>query len=146
MDQLDGAPGRGSDPGVLARVGQSAKARLKVRKDSATEGLDTVADGARQTTRHLRDQHHDYLASYVEKAADHLERVTAHLKEKDIGELVEDVQKFARRRPAVFIGAAFVVGFLCSRLLRSALPIDDEPPSTERVTERTGHEWTETLR
>jgi hypothetical protein len=146
MDQFKSAPGRGSDPGVLVGVRRNASAQLSIRKDRAMEGLGTVAHAARQTTRQLRDQHHDYLASYVEKAADHLKRVTAHLKEKEIGELVEEVQKFARRHPAVFIGSAFALGFFCSRFLRGALPVGDEPPSADRATERTGHEWTETLR
>lgn len=145
MDQFNSGAEEGTEAGVLARVREKASAQLAPRRDPGTDGLNTVA-GARETPSGLRDQDHDYLAGYVDKAADHLERFSIRTKERDIGDLVNDVQNFARRRPMVFVGAAFAVGFFGSRFLRNVTPSGNVPASTARVTERTGHEWTENLR
>jgi ElaB/YqjD/DUF883 family membrane-anchored ribosome-binding protein len=143
MNEDNAEPGRESGRTAIARIRDNASARIAEGKDHATQGVATVAEAARQTTRQLRDQHHDSLANYVEKAADQLERFSSHLKERNVAELVDDVQQFARRRPAVFIGSAFAVGFVCSRLLKQTAPAEAEPT---RTREFTGHEWTEKLR
>src|SRR5215203_3868775 len=122
MGQLNRRPERQSVRSAVARIRDNASARLTAQKDHASDGLATVADAARQTTQQLRDGHHDDLAGYVEKAANQIERFSAHVKERNVAELVEDVERFARRRPAVFIGSAFVAGLLCSRLLKSSAP------------------------
>ena len=146
MSHLNKQPERQPVRSAVARIRDNASAQLTARKDHASDGLATVADAARQTTRQLREGHHDYLAGYVEKAADQIERLSSHVKERNVRELVDDVQRFARRRPAVFIGSAFVAGLLCSRLLTSSVPDDGDAARRRELFERTGHEWTEKLR
>ena len=60
------------------------------------------------------------LWAYVEKAADQIERFSGQLRQKDVSELLSDAQRFARQRPAVFIGAAFTAGVLAARFLKSS--------------------------
>ena len=38
----------------------------------------------------------------------------------DVDELVGDVQRLARRQPAVFVGSAFAVGLISARFLKSS--------------------------
>jgi hypothetical protein len=91
-----------------------------------------VTEAIRQTTQSLRDQQHDTVARYVEQATEQLDRITRRLKEKDIGELLEDAQQLARRQPAVFVGAAFALGLLGARFLKSS------PPDRRREFESAG--------
>lgn len=106
--------------GMVDRVKQSATAQLTNQKDRGTDALGSVAQAVRSSTQRLRDEHHDEIAGYVDKAADQIEHWSRRLKEKDIDELVTDVQRLARRQPAVFIGSAFVLGLAGARFLKSS--------------------------
>ena len=74
----------------------------------------------KQSTQQLRNEHHDTVAQYVEQAANQVERWSSQLRDKDLGELVEDAQRLARRQPALFIGSAFALGLLSARFLKSS--------------------------
>lgn len=104
----------------MDRVRERATAQLSTQKDRATDGLGSVAQAVRQSTQHLRDNKHDGIAQYVDKAADQIDRVSTGLRNRDVTELVSDVQRFARRQPALFIGSAFAIGIIGARFLKSS--------------------------
>ena len=68
MSQLNRQPERQTVRSAMARIRDNASAQLTARKDHASDGLATVADAARETTRQLREGRHDYLAGYVAAA------------------------------------------------------------------------------
>jgi ElaB/YqjD/DUF883 family membrane-anchored ribosome-binding protein len=109
-----------SPQGIIGKVRERATAQLTEHKDTATAGLGSVAQAVRQSTQHLRDEQHDTIAQYVEQAADQLDRFSKTLKERSVGDLMNDAQKFARSQPAIFIGAAFAAGLLGARFLKSS--------------------------
>jgi hypothetical protein len=109
-----------SQGGIMGRVRERAAAQLENQKGRATDGMGSVAQAVRQSTRQLRDQQHETIAQYVEKAADQLDRFSTQLREKNVSDLVDDVQRFARRQPALFIGAAFAAGLIGARFLKSS--------------------------
>jgi hypothetical protein len=113
--QTDGHSG-----GIVNRVKESATAQLTNQKDRGTDALGSVAQAVRSSTQRLRDEQHDTIAGYVDKAADQIESWSRRLKEKDIDELMTDVQRLARRQPAVFIGSAFALGLVGARFLKSS--------------------------
>jgi hypothetical protein len=114
--------GADGDRGFMDRVRERAGAQLTTQKDRATDGIGTIAQAVRRTTQTLRDDRHDTMAGYVERAADQLEHLSDRLKGRDVGELFRDAQMFARRRPMVFVGSAFVLGLLGARFLKSSAP------------------------
>jgi hypothetical protein len=61
-------------------------------------------------------------ARYGDSLAQQVEQVSHYLEQKDLRELVRDVEVFARRNPAVFIGGAFALGMLAARFLKSGNP------------------------
>jgi hypothetical protein len=91
-----------------------------------------VTQAFRQTTQTLRDQQHDAIARYVEQAAVQVDRFTQSLRDKDVGQLLTDAQRLARRQPGVFVGSAFALGLLAARFLKSS------PPDHDYMTERGG--------
>lgn len=109
-----------STGGFMGRVRERASEQLNTQKNKATEGIGTAAHAVRQSTQQLRDQRHDTIAQYVESAADQLDRFASRLKEKNVSDLLEDAQRFARRQPALFIGGAFALGLLGSRFFKSS--------------------------
>ncbi len=110
----------GTDSGIMDRVRERATAQLSSQKDRATDGLGSVAQAVRQSTKHLRDHKQDAIAQYVDKAADQLDRISTQLKNRDVNELVSEVQRFARRQPALFVGSAFALGVIGARFLKSS--------------------------
>jgi hypothetical protein len=111
-----------ADEGIIDRVKSRAAAQLTTQKDRATDGMGSVANAVRRSTQELRDQHHETVAEYVERAADQLDRFSSRLKSKDVGELMRDAQDLARRQPMLFIGSALVLGFAGARFLKSSSP------------------------
>lgn len=105
---------------LMNTVKQRASAQLDTQKTRATDGLSVIAGAVRQTTQQLRNDQHDGLAQYVDRAADQLERFSNAIREKDIDELLRDARQIARRQPALFIGGSFAVGLLAARFLKSS--------------------------
>lgn len=106
--------------GLMDKVRNGAASQLGVQKDRVTEGVSSVAQAVRQSTQQLRDNQHETIAQYVEQTVDRVERFAERMKEKDANELVRDAQQFARRNPAVFVAAAFGVGIVAARFLKSS--------------------------
>jgi hypothetical protein len=108
--------------GILHQVRQKAATQLNEQKARATDSLGSVADAVRQSTRQLRDQQFDTVAQVVERAADQIERLSNHLRDRDLNELVAEAQQFARQQPAMFIGSSFAAGLLAARFIKASRP------------------------
>lgn len=116
---------KGGARGVMDRVRDGASSQISQQKDRATDGLTSLARAVRQSTQSLRDNQQGTVAQYVERAADRIEQLSTRLRERDLKELARDAEQFARRQPAVFIGAAFAAGVLAARFLKSSSNGDD---------------------
>ncbi len=114
------AAGSSESHGIVNRVREQANSQLNTQKNKATDGLGSVAHAVRETTQRLRDDNHDTVARYAEQAAEQIERLSQGLKNKDVGELMNDAQRLARRQPALFVGGAFTLGLLGARFLKSS--------------------------
>ena len=110
----------GHSTGMVDRVRQTAAAQLTTQKTHATEALGSVAAALRQSSQPFRDNNQAMLADYAGKAADQLEQFSTRFRERDLTELIDDVNRFARRQPALFVGAAFAAGVLAARFLKSS--------------------------
>ena len=60
------------------------------------------------------------MANYVNRAADQLDRWSETLRNRELDDMARDVRRLAREQPALFIGAAFAIGVLTSRFLKSS--------------------------
>jgi hypothetical protein len=117
-----GQSASGEPSGIMNRVREQASTQLNTQKNKATDGLGTVAHAVRETTQRLRSDNHETVARYAEQAAEQIERFSQGLKNKDVGELMNDAQRLARRQPALFVGGAFTLGLLGARFLKSSSP------------------------
>src|SRR6185503_12766698 len=62
-----------------------------------------------------------FAAQYGDKAANGLDRFARYLREQDPKQLLNDVQNFGRRQPALLIGGAFLLGFAGARIIKSSM-------------------------
>jgi hypothetical protein len=121
--------------GLAEQVRGRATNALSQQKERATQSLGTFVDAIRSTGRQLGDNNQSAVAGYVNQAADSLQRWGNTLQNKEIGEIVEDVQRFGRRQPALLIGLSFGVGLLGARFLKSSGSGDrDFPYQSARPT------------
>jgi hypothetical protein len=93
--------------------------RVDEQKNRAADGLGGIADVIRNAGNELRAEN-EALASYVDAASDQMRRFADQIREKGVSEMMDDVNQFARRRPALFIGGAFLVGIGLARFLKSS--------------------------
>ena len=108
-------------------VATKAKSKLEKGKNEFSTGLLTVADSVRQMGGQLQNNAEgnrvtDLTSKYSGKAAGALEYVANYFERKDLREVVNDTQDFARRNPAIFFGTAFALGLLAARFLKSSPP------------------------
>lgn len=136
---LRGNPGALRD--ILAQAGQStsqvagqaagqvqerATSRLDKQKQSLVEGLGSVAEGVRELGENLRKSEQggvvQLTAQYGESLAGQIERLSTYLSDRDVNELVGEVEDFARRNATYFVGGAFLLGLIGARFLKSSSP------------------------
>ncbi|HXH70984.1 MAG TPA: hypothetical protein VNI60_11700 [Pyrinomonadaceae bacterium] len=109
------------------KVTEQASSQIATQKDNLARGLSSVADGIRQMGENLRGGEQQtpiagITAKYGDSLARQVEQVSGYLEKKDFRELFKDVEVFARRNPAVFIGGAFALGIAAARFLKSSNP------------------------
>jgi hypothetical protein len=102
------------------------------QKQRATDTLGSLAGAVRGVTDQLREGGQTGIADYATRAADTLERWSSTLGEQDLDDAVRQVRQFARRRPAFFLGAAFGVGVLAARFLKSSAEDRYEAGASQR--------------
>jgi hypothetical protein len=119
MTQTTSAAG-GGDSSLMDRVRTGATSQLTTQKSRVTDGLNGLASAVRQSTNALRENQQTTSADFVERAAGQIEQIATRLRERDVNDLLRDAQQFARRQPAIFVGAAFAAGVLAARFVKSS--------------------------
>jgi hypothetical protein len=88
------------------------------QKKLGAEQIGGVARAVHSAAREFESQM-PVVARSVHDAAARLEGAAASLENKNPGELISGLNRFAREQPAVFFGAAILAGFAASRFLKS---------------------------
>jgi hypothetical protein len=116
--------------GTYDKVADKASSKLEERKGELSSGLRTLADSFRKTGNELKGNSQatpltDLTAKYTGTAAKQIENVASYFERKDLRSVMRDAEGFARRNPAIFLGAAFGLGMLAARFLKSSSPNDN---------------------
>lgn len=93
---------------------------LEQQTGRAADQLGGVANALHKAAEQLNQENGGVVADYAEQAAGRVERVADMLRDANVDDIVGEVESFARRQPEVFIGAAFAVGFLAARFIKSS--------------------------
>ena len=113
--------------GTYDAVATQATNKIEERKGELSTGLRTLADSVRKTGTDLRQAQRttpitDMTAQYTGTAANQIDKVASYFERKDLKAMMRDTEDFARRNPAIFLGAAFALGMLAARFLKSSAP------------------------
>ena len=118
-----GNGGTAQTPGILGGIKQNVTSRVDEQKNRAADGLGGIANVIRNAGNELRTEN-EAIAGYVDQASEQLRRFADQIRQKGVADMLDDVHSFARRRPALFIGGAFLVGLGIARFLKSSAERD----------------------
>jgi len=107
---------------TIGQVVDSTKRQADSQRARLASGIDQIADSLRQTGETLTEHDQKLAGEYAQKAAVRVEHAADYLRERNVDEVVRDVQDFARREPALVLGGAFALGFLAARFLKVGGP------------------------
>ena len=96
---------------------QEASSQLSTQKDRLAVQSRGISDDLERISRGERPES-DLVNQAVAMLSDRARRVTAQLESKEPMDLLEDVRRFAARRPVAFLAIAAGVGLLAGRLTR----------------------------
>ena len=94
-------------------------------KGQASGALGNFAEAMRQAAQQFRDQNQGGVAgslavTYADRAAEQAQRFGDYLQNTDVKELVQQVERFARRNPGAFLAGTFALGVAGARFLKSS--------------------------
>jgi hypothetical protein len=104
---------------VIRGIKHGVSGQVEDSKARAAEGIVGMADAVRRLGGELRG-HSEPLANVVDAAGSRLQAVADQVREADPAEIAQRVAVFAKQRPMLFVGAAFIVGLGVSQLLKTA--------------------------
>lgn len=112
---------------VYGTAAEKTKSTIEEQKSNLATGLTSIADSIKQVGGSLRETDEqsgitELTAKYSDTLAKQIEQVSRYFDNKDLREMARDVETFARRNPAIFIGSAFAIGLLAARFLKSSNP------------------------
>lgn len=109
---------------VRDEVTSQTKSGLQEGRHQVASQVGGVASAFQQVGEQLRNEDHPHLAQYTERVGSRVKGVADYLENRDLGDIVSDVEGFARRQPAAFVGLSLVLGLAAARFLKSSSPSD----------------------
>jgi len=116
---------------VASDAGEKLRATVNEQKGAGADYVGNVASIIRRTAYEF-DSDIPQAGHYIRKAAAQLDNVSDAMRNRNMSEIVGNVQDFARKQPTAFFGAAVLLGFAAVRFLKSATPgtaVATTPPS-----------------
>jgi hypothetical protein len=114
---------------VLSDATDKVREQAHVQADQAVSALRGLSDQARALAEG-RPQEAGPLGDYAQRLAGSVSQAADRLEQRGIEGSIDDLKRFARRRPGVFLLGAGIAGFAAGRLLRGARDDDRGPASS----------------
>lgn len=105
---------------LIDQTRTQVKGQLNTQIDKVAGGLGGVAEALRETGDHMEQKELGYVGDYAKTAAAWVDGCSAYFRERDVDQMIDEVEGLARREPALFLGAAFAAGFMAVRFLKSS--------------------------
>jgi len=108
--------------GLLDRTRELVKTQLGTQKDNAAASLNDVAQALLLSSNHLQEQGQGGVAHYADAAAEKITSLSGYLRQRQVDDVLGEVQGFARQKPALFLGSTILLGLVAGRFLKSSSP------------------------
>ena len=107
---------------VASQAREGAESVYERGKDSTLNELENLASALRTAAESMQQGEGGRASSLMRSAAEKLEGLSSTIDRKNFDEVIGDVERLARRNPAIFIGGAVALGFIASRFLKASRP------------------------
>jgi gas vesicle protein len=104
---------------LAQQASSQASAMVEQRKGAVAESLSSFARALENTADQLENDRQSQLAGYTASVASSLRRASTSLHDRDLAGLRHDAERFARERPALFLGGCVALGFALSRFFKA---------------------------
>ena len=95
------------------------------RKGLLAEQFTNVSGAIRRAADKLHDTDSEFIAGYVDRAAEKVEEIGRYIEENDLPDVIEDAGEMARRQPLLFVSGMFLAGLAAARFVKAAT--DSQP-------------------
>lgn len=109
---------------AAGEVADKAKSAAQRVVDQGKQRVERSAYSASSALRRAADEtqaENAWFGSALRKTADGIETAARSIAEGDLNMVVDQVNDFARRQPALFLGASLALGFAVARIGKTAL-------------------------
>ncbi|HEX6159195.1 MAG TPA: hypothetical protein VF111_03450 [Thermoanaerobaculia bacterium] len=120
MNDNNSAGLRDKAAGLAGTAKQQANSLFESKKSTALSEVTQLADALRRVGSELQGS--SVAGSLINTAADRLQAFGSGMENRSLSDLKDDVELFARRNPAAFLGGALVLGAIAARFLKSHGP------------------------
>ena len=127
---------------LVGQVRSQLSSQVTTQQERAAGGIRTVSDQLRSMADSSETQ--GMASNIVSQAASRVGDVAGWLEGRDPSTLLEDVKRFARRRPGVFIAIAAGTGIVVGRLAKSLTSGGDDSSASADTTRYMGTDTFET--
>lgn len=112
--------------GAAAAAGDRLWDTAEDKKNAGADFVSGLAGAVRRAAVAFDDQI-PQAGDYIRQAAEQIDGASDALRQRNVSELVEGVQDFARRQPTAFLGMTVLAGFAAVRFLRSSTSASGRP-------------------
>jgi hypothetical protein len=107
---------------VTESAKQGAVSYVDSQKQTATQGLHSVADALHETGTTLQSKNQAPLGKYANTAGDKVEGFAGYLEQTTVQDLIRDAEDFARQHSSLFLGGAVALGVAAARFIKASSP------------------------
>jgi len=98
---------------------QKLRSAAEDQKNAGADFVSGIAGAVRRAAGEFDDQI-PLAGDYIRRAAEQIDGASDALRRRELAELFQGVQDFARRQPTAFLGASVLAGFAVARFLKSS--------------------------
>jgi len=110
---------KGSD--LKDRAISSARSAANEGRTKAGAAIGSLSEMIEDSAKSIDENVGEKYGNYARSAAGAVSSFADSVNSRDVDEMVEEAREFVRKKPAIAIGAAAVVGLLVSRLIKSGM-------------------------
>jgi gas vesicle protein len=115
---------------VAVQAHEAGRDFIDEQKENLAQKVDQYTQALRVASEKLRSDEGNMLGGPAQKAADRLERMSGYLREKQLPDVLDDLESYARRKPEVVFGGLFVVGLAAARFFKASRKRPRRGPQT----------------
>jgi len=105
--------------GKAGQIRHKAEAAGEEQKQRVAREAEGLAQALHKTSGELA-QEHGAVGQYTDTVASQIDRFAEFLRQRDLVAMARDIEMFARRQPALFLGGAFTAGLVAARFMKSS--------------------------